>query len=374
MPIQPIVVVGPFVLSAWVLLLGSTGAAAQEIKKKDAPPVKDLSPKEKQPKAGPGASLEDPVVASGLAWLARQQQKDGSWKFDGPSKETVAATGLALLPFLAAGEGPNKAKKHRDVVKRGIDWLATNVRRDGRLSDSMYAHAIGTIALCDAYQMSRTDKLKQSAAAAVGFIVNAQGKNGSWGYTPRTDGDTSIVGWQIQALKSAELAGVKFEKDKVYKQANKFLESVSDNGGSTYGYREKGQSPTLTPVGLLSRYLTSDLNPKDDAFGKGVEFVKKSPPNKETFEMYGVYYATRVLYYQGGDDWEKFWNPKVRDMLIELQDKEGDDTKGSWPKDKGFIGTQCGRLGTSSLCLLTLQTHERYPSLKKDGGKKELKK
>jgi hypothetical protein len=371
MSIRPTIAAGRFGLGACVLVAISVVATAQE-KKKDPPASKD---KDKPPKAAAGPEFEDAAVADGLVWLARQQQKDGSWKFDGASKETVAATGLALLPFLAAGEGPTKAKKYRDVVKKGTDWLATNVRRDGRLTDFMYAHAIGTIALCDAYQMAKTDKLKQSATAAVGFIVSAQGKNGSWGYSARTDGDTSIVGWQIQALKSAEMAGIKFEKDKVYKPANKFLESVSDNGGSTYGYREKGNSPTLTPVGLLSRYQTGDMTVRDDAFSKGVDFVKKSPPQKGTFDIYYLYYATRVLYSYGGPDWEKFWNPKVRDVLIEMQDKDGDDTKkGSWAKDQAQIGSQCGRLGTTSLCLLTLQVEQRYPALKKDGAKKEPKK
>ena len=102
--------------------------------------------------------------------------------------------------------------------------------------------------------------VKAKATKAVNYIVKAQGKNGSWGYTGRgREGDTSIVGWQIQALASARLAEIKFEKDKVYKEADKFLDSVSaDSGVEVRLPREGRQSQTLTPVGLLSRYYMGD--------------------------------------------------------------------------------------------------------------------
>ena len=60
--------------------------------------------KDKLLKAGGGNTESEAAVARGLAWLARKQLKDGSWEFDGVSKDKVAATGMALLPFLAAGE------------------------------------------------------------------------------------------------------------------------------------------------------------------------------------------------------------------------------------------------------------------------------
>jgi hypothetical protein len=50
-----------------------------------------------------GNDKTEAAVALGLAWLATQQQADGSWKFDGNSKDQIAATGFALLPFLGAG-------------------------------------------------------------------------------------------------------------------------------------------------------------------------------------------------------------------------------------------------------------------------------
>jgi hypothetical protein len=63
----------------------------------------------------------------------------------------------------------------------------------------------------------------------------------------------------------------------------------------------------------------------------------------------------------------------MRDLLVELQNKGGDETmKGSWDKDMGFIGSACGKLGTTALAVLTLEVYYRYPPLfKRDRGRLE---
>jgi hypothetical protein len=329
--------------------------------------------KDKLLKAGGGNTESEAAVARGLAWLARKQLKDGHWEFDGSSKDHVAATGMALLPFLAAGETHKTGKKYKKTVENGLNWLMARLSSGGSLgTNNMYAHAIATVALCEAAGMTRDPNVKAKATQAVMYIVHAQGRNGSWGYTgpAPSEGDTSIVGWQIQALASAKLAEIKFEKDKVYKAANQFLDSVSTDSGSKYGYKERGASQTLTPVGLLSKYYMGEMGPRHPAFGRGVEFLKQFPPQKGYFDMYYYYYATQVVHFYEGPDWHKFWNPKMRDLLIDLQRKGGgDDLLGSWDKDQGFIGSSCGRLGTTCLALLTLEVYYRHlPLYKRDSG------
>lgn len=357
---------------SFLAVLLAAGPLAAAPKLPDEPP--DFAAlKDKLLKTGGGSMESEAAVARGLAWLARQQHKDGYWEFDGSSKDMVAATGMALLPFMAAGEGPTKAGKYLDQVKAGVDWLAGRVEKDGRITGSsgMYGHAIGTMALCDAARLSKDDKLKSKAELTVGCIVASQNADGAWGYSGAepSGGDTSILGWQIQALVAADAAGIKFEKDKVYKAAEKFLESVSADGGANYGYREKGASQTLTPVGLLSRYYMRTLKPEDEALARGVKFLKAFPPKKDYFDTYYLYYSTRVLHHNAGPDWHKFWNPKMRDLLIELQDTSDEATRGSWEKDQGFIGSACGRLGTTALAVLTLEVYYRdLPLYKRDGG------
>jgi len=91
--------------------------------------------------------------------------------------------------------------------------------------------------------------------------------------------------------------------------------------------------------------------------------------------MYFYYYATQVVHFFEGDEW-KLWNegPKqkdgtrkggMRDLLIELQHKKTGANEGSWEPEGGFIGRQCGRLGTTALCLLTLEVYYRHLPLTK---------
>jgi hypothetical protein len=337
--------------------------------------------KDKLLKTYGGNPQSEAAVARGLAWLAKQQKDDGHWEFDGSSRDKVAATGMALLPFLAAGEAHKEAKKYQKTVAAGVAWLMRQDKSEqlpqtdrerftdkpktvrGFGTNNMYAHALATIALCEAAGRAKDEKVKEKAEAAVKYVINAQGRNGSWGYTgPRpSEGDTSIVGWQIQALAVAKFAGIKVDgQEKALENADKFLQSVSTDDGSKYGYREKGASQTLTPSGLLSRLSIGTFKPADGAVAKGVEFLRQFPPQKNYFDMYYYYYATRVIYLHGEADWHKFWNPKMRDLMIELQKQDG-DAMGSWDKDQGFIGASCGKLGTTAMALLTLEVYYRYP-------------
>jgi hypothetical protein len=103
------------------------------------------------------------------------------------------------------------------------------------------------------------------------------------------------------------------------------------------------------------------------------------PRDPKPLDLYFFYYATQVVFRFGGDEW-KDWNegPKdaegkrkggMRDWLVGLQEQREGANPGSWDSDKGFIGTHCGRLGTTVLCVLTLEIYYRYPVAHK---KKEL--
>src|SRR5262249_38578724 len=91
-------------------------------------------------KAGGGNTESEAAVARGLAWLARKQLKDGHWEFDGSSKDHVAATGMALLPFLAAGETHKFGEKYKKTVENGLNWLMARLSSGGSLgTNNMYA-------------------------------------------------------------------------------------------------------------------------------------------------------------------------------------------------------------------------------------------
>jgi hypothetical protein len=338
--------------------------------------------KEANLKAGGGNSASEAAVARGMIWLKKKQRENGSWVYDGSSAgDTVAATGMALLPFLAAGQThkPGKENKYHDVVQKGIRYLIANQLPNGSFkgSSGMYSHAIAAIALCECYGMTG-DKatLLLPAKRAIDYIQAGQGRNGSWGYQAKTEGDTSIVGWQVQALQSAKMCKDIPVNDKVLRDAKAFLVSVSTKAGAHYGYTSNAStSPTLSSVGLLCRYYIDGWTALNPSMAAGVTDLLKSPPTDANWNMYYYYYATQVVHFHEGKAWHETWNPKMRDMLVKKQQESaGKADEGSWAADRGMIGQHCGRLGTTCMALLTLEVYYRHlPLYKRDtGGLKEL--
>jgi hypothetical protein len=357
-------------------------------------PGRSGATKSKLIKDGGGNEASERAVAMGLAWLAKQQQKDGNWEYDlGQKEHKAAATGMALLPFLAAGlthkPGKNgEDNKYQKNIFNGLQWLMRNCPPSGpnagRISTNMYEQAIATMPLVEAYGMTKDPMLQPHAQAAINFIQKAQGPNGSWGYGAGANGDTSIVGWQVQALQGAKLAKLVVD-DRVIKKAIKFLDSAA--GGSRksmYGYADNaGAAPgtALTAVGLLCRYYIDAWGPSHPGMIDGVAGLTKNPPvgNGQVRNMYYYYYATQVVHFYEGEDW-KNWNEGVkgadgvrkngmRDWLVGQQVKKGaDPTHGSWDPEGGWFGTSCGRVGTTCMCLLTLEVYYRHLPLYKRGA------
>src|SRR5262249_45223931 len=153
------------------------------------------------------------------------------------------------------------------------------------------------------------------------FIRSAQGEAGGWRYEPRQGGDTSVVGWQVMALKSGQMAGLEVDdsRNPTLSRATKWLNSCMTADGGGYGYLGPERTQTMTAVGLLCR-LYLGTGPRNSGIVAGVNYLKKSSPPAGLNSIYYYYYATQVMHHVGGDAWEQ-WNPKMRDMLIAKQDK-----------------------------------------------------
>ncbi len=172
---------------------------------------------------GGGTPGSEAAVALALEWLKRHQLKDGGWSLnhkeapdcqgrcpDIGTKENArfGATGLALLPFLGAGQ-THLEGEHKEVVNRGLQYLLRNIQREGpvgRLVDkgTYYSHGLCSIVLCEAFAMTKDKTLRGAAQALINETVIAQDPiGGGWRYSRQQPGDTSAVGWQLMALKSA---------------------------------------------------------------------------------------------------------------------------------------------------------------------------
>ncbi|MBW3600081.1 MAG: hypothetical protein KY475_22765 [Planctomycetes bacterium] len=325
-----------------------------------------------------GSDQTEAAVRRGLAWLARHQHRDGRWSLDrfhelcqehhpqqqcggrGRSADT-AATGFALLPFLGAGH-THQEGDYADVVGRGLTWLAANQKENGDLftggagNGHMYSHGVAAIALCEAYAMTNDAGLRGPAQKAIDFIVHAQHKNsGGWRYSPGQDGDTSVFGWQIMALKSGEIAELNVPQETL-ERAKKWLERVGAKGKQLgqFGYTNAHPSPAMTAEALLClQYLGAERN--DPRLLQGGDYLLSHLHPADT--SYYWYYATQVMYHLQGEHWRQ-WNEAQRDALIQSQVKDG-AAPGSWnPKDRWE--RDGGRLYATSLRLLMLEVYYRH--------------
>jgi len=341
----------------------------------------------------PGAPSEAALgaIELGLEYLVRQQSAEGHWSLTpAGSKETAsfrsdtAATGLALLSLLGAGydhfDGP-----YRDQVQRALNYLVEHQKANGDLyvpQDAvsnqnawLYSHGIAAIALCEAYGMTGDTSLAGPAQKAIDFIVAAQDpRYGAWRYTPRVGSDTSVSGWQIMALKSGELAGLRVPAQS-YEQIKRWLEGARSGNGqyvyNPYAANTPAQahgrrpSPSMTAVALLMRLYTG-WNRQDAGMAAGADQLARRLPSygsaaQPARDTYYWYYATQVMFHMRGRHWQA-WSDQLYPLLVEQQVRTGPQ-RGSWDPRLPIPdrwGSHGGRLYVTALNLLSLEVYYRH--------------
>jgi hypothetical protein len=333
-----------------------------------------------------GTVHSEKAVDAGLDWLVRHQRVDGGWSLNyhgqcqgGCPAETnlesdTAATGLALLPLLGAGHIHTEKSRYQAVVRNGLEWLTSHQQDSGDLfvggavTAHLYSHAIGTMVLCESFGLSNDPKLRRPAQRAIDFIVAAQDpRSGGWRYAPGQFGDTSVFGWQMFALRSARLAGLRVPRNTI-KGCRSYLDlAAADDNKVTYSYMPgRGVSPVMTAEALLSRqYLgwPRDFPP----LVKGASMVAAHLEESKERNIYYWYYATQLLHNMQNEDWKR-WNVRVRDGLVAMQTGGDGCARGSWdpvsPQPDEWASSAgrlaAGRLYLTALSVLTLEVYYRY--------------
>ncbi|MDA1266001.1 MAG: terpene cyclase/mutase family protein, partial [Planctomycetota bacterium] len=283
---------------------------------------------------GPRANL---ALSDGLEWLKNHQDADGKWDADGfmrhdpsgdPSggagdaKHDVGLTGLALLAFL--GNGNTSAHgPHKQVVNDGIKWLReqqdveTGLIGDPIGHSFLYDHSIATLAICEAYYFTKSPLLKPTAQRAINYITRARNPYGAWRYDvpPVGDNDTSVTGWMIFALKSAEEAGLTIDRD-AYNGALQWFDEVTDPATGRVGYDSMGslsgrvtgvndhfppeKGEAMTAVGLLSRVFLGQTPEDTPVMLQHADLMLKNLPEWDPDglgnDMYYWYYGSYAMF------------------------------------------------------------------------------
>jgi len=345
---------------------------------------------------GGGAATESAVLAA-LRWFKRHQAPDGSWsyakyhqqcKLNPPCehknirsihKRENSATGLGLLCFLGAGH-THKAGKFRQQVADGLAFLKGAQDNDGSFSSCNYVHGITTMALAEAYGMTKSSELKELAQKAVDIILSRQNEYLGWDYrkpTPRND--LSITGWQIMALKSAKSSGL--DIGNAFEGGKKFVDKVtpeligddyepqlagkvaytynSDTGA--LGHRGMRGLTNLPAIGLLCRIFIGEDTNSRMLRAHGNRLLEHLPTTYKNGNMYFWYYATLGMFQMKGKFWDQ-WNKALKKVLCENQ-RVGGCADGSWDPTTNSIdfgSTVAGRVFSTAVGCLSLEVYYRY--------------
>jgi len=350
----------------------------------------------------------DDAVLSALKWLSRHQNDDGSWGVQGyagrcgrihpgrctPNPDSASAdfdagvTGLSVLAFLGAGFSHLSRDTHDgicfgDVVRKGLQWFVSHQDQDGFLGPrtghkEMYNHAIGALAVTEAYGLTGSSLFKDNAQKAIDYLLLAQNGGKGWRYSAKCgDNDTSVTGWAVMALKSAELSGIAFPRS-AYDGARAWLDEVTEDSYGRSGYTFKGtgkvfcahnqhfdHQEALTAISVMSRIF---MDRKVDAKVKaGAELLMRDLPayGGGRTDFYAWYYEALALFqYDGptGPMWTR-WSKSMLEAVVKPQNVRSSGCKdGSWePVDRWSC--EGGRVYATAINALTLEVFYRYENV-----------
>jgi len=324
-----------------------------------------------------GGGHTSEAVLRALRWLAKNQHRDGSWGVTKP-----AMTALAILAYLAHGDTP-ASEEFGKTVEAGLRFLTDAQLPNGRFKGADghdYTQPIAAYALAEAAGMTRVPKIKEAAIKAVEEVVKGQNKSGSFNYNlvPSERNDLSYVGWCVQAMKAAHIAGFDSDISGLEAAMKKAVDGCrvhynANSSSAGFGYGGGGQDG-LSGVGVLCMQFLGESKSKEvrNALAglNRWDFNWETPPAGSI--IYYWYYITQAYFQEGGKMWDE-WNKKFSYGLIKAQeivsktdsgyvDHKGQPQEiGSWKSPAKNEHTGGNEIVMDTiLCTLMLEVYYRY--------------
>lgn len=367
------------------MLLGSWTHAARAAEYE--PPTDDVLTEEEW-------QALDQSVEKGLAWLASQQQPDGSFPtmpFGQPG-----VTALCELAFLSHGHVPDEGE-YGERLHKAIDYVAGCQKESGLIalvspggatinrniphlhgSTASYNHAIAMLALTENYAMggaSVAEELDPVISKALQATLQMQKWNkrrkvdeGGWRYinvTPEIsealDSDLSATGWHLMSLRSAKNAGFDVPQEPIDNAVGFVRRCFIPEYGAFLLFSSKSdhRSRGMAGAGILA-LAHAGLHDAPETKEAGDWILKYGFTNynvQETFGKvgfvddryhYSAFNCCQAMYQLGGDYWRDFFPPLAR-TLIASQNPDG-----SWDPESHFDDRPYGNSYTTALVLLSL--------------------
>ncbi len=344
------------------LVLGATNAAiAQQPKARTREPAGFVENRRGDVPEGTAEMMTedtDRAIQSGLSWLAKNQNTDGSFG-SGTYRGNIAVTSLAGLAFMASGSSPGRGP-YGAPIDKALEFVMDNTSPSGFISverssthGPMYSHGFGTLFLAEAYGMTHRPEIREKLRKAVQLIIDTQNSEGGWRYQPiKHDADLSVTICQINALRAARNAGLYVPKDTVNACIRYVKLSQNPDGG--FRYMLSGGPSSEFPrsaAGVVALQSAGEYDSRE--VREGINYLRRSNQGmrfgrRNNHYYYGQYYAAQAMWIQGGEAWAE-WYPTVRDELQKRQ-----MLKGYWPDN-----TVCSEYGTA-MALIVLQIPNNY--------------
>lgn len=293
----------------------------------------------------------------GLAYLARRQDRQGSWSNQGRyGAYPVAMTSLAGLALLMDGNTTTQGR-YAPQVDRAAAYLLRNARPNGLIarpeteSRPMYGQGFSMLFLSQLFGMTedvnRAKRIHNVLTRGVQLISQAQSPVGGWYYTPGSGADEgSVTITQVQALRSCRNVGVTVPKD-VIDDAMKYLaNSQNSDGGIRYSMRQpRGNSrPAITAAAICCWYNAGEYdNPRAKRALKYCKPLIRPYGSQGGHDYYAHLYFSQALYISDDPYWDKYF-AKRRDYLLTQQRPDG-----SW------WGDGVGDVYGTAIALIVLQ-------------------
>lgn len=332
----------------------------------------------------------DDAVDRALSWLARQQQRDGSFPTLPQGQPGVSA--LCVLAFLSHGHLPGEGP-YGETVQQGVDYIASCQKQNGLLAlvapngpkitravnhaiayPLCYNHAIGGLVLSETYAMGGAErahavepvieKALQATLEMQNWPKHHPDDVGGWRYLDEyenIDSDLSLTGWQLMFLRSAKNAGFDVSEEPIARGIE-YVRRCFREDLKTFTYKLEAANHStraMAGAGILA-LAHSGLHNTREAQLAG-DFILKAqfdtynrPGRGQTYiddnerYHYGLLTCCQAMYQLGGHHWQEFFPPTVK-VLLDAQAADG-----SWEPESHRNDSPYGRCYTTAIGAIAL--------------------
>jgi len=214
--------------------------------------------------------------------------------------------------------------------------------------------------------MTGNKHARRAAQEGLNYIISKQPPHGAFSYGGPGN-DVSVTGFQIQAIKSAFVAGL--DVPKVAKErTDRFLQiCMAKNYSVPYRINpnatvQGGGKLSMTAAALTGRLFMGRKRTARDCKGQAEYIISNDQHvrvGQAASNYYVVYYLSLAMFNMGGKYW-KSWNKAFNSPLRARQAQQGPDV-GSWPG-----GGAGGKVFATAMSCLALEVYFRYLPTYKD--------